>query len=446
MSNILDQGGMGEYVLSGKKAWTYAEEILLQVSRTFALNINVLKGKLHRSILLAYLYLRIADTVEDDPDMTASEKEVLLDKFAEIFRSADLKDEAVSAFEDSLPASWRARSSEPYFDLCLHTHVVVPLLKELPEVYAAPVRDVTIEMCGGMAKFAKRQEAALSSGWFTLESVAELDEYCYYVAGIVGKLLTHLFAADTCWINDARKSEMQKLDVSFGLALQVANIVKDCREDSERRVCFVPEEICRRHGFAHSYDMFDGGCQVAGHAGCAAGETVADAAGCAAGEAAADAAGCTAGEAAADAAGCAAGEAVAGHAGCVAGETVAGEAAAKAAGCTAGEAAADFDKRRAAVMNELVQKTWKHLEDAIAYTKLIPNIKMRTRLFCLWPLFMAAENMKLIGDGSSIFASEKKVKITRDTVKNIVKSSMKHFYSDKWIDRKFAEVRAGKSF
>lgn len=411
MSNILDQGGMGEFVLSGKKAWTYAEEILLQVSRTFALNINVLKGKLHRSILLAYLYLRIADTVEDDPDMTASEKEVLLDKFAEIFRSADLKDEAVSAFEDSLPASWRARSSEPYFDLCLHTHVVVPLLKELPEVYAAPVRDVTIEMCGGMAKFAKRQEAALSSGWFTLESVAELDEYCYYVAGIVGKLLTHLFAADTCWINDARKSEMQKLDVSFGLALQVANIVKDCREDSERRVCFVPEEICRKHGFAHSYDMFDGGRQTAAEAaGCVAGET-------AAGEAVVDAAGC-----------------------------VAGEAAAKAAGCTAGEAAADFDKRRAAVMNELVQKTWKHLEDAIAYTKLIPNIKMRTRLFCLWPLFMAAENMKLIGDGSSIFASEKKVKITRDTVKNIVKSSMKHFYSDKWIDRKFAEVRAGKSF
>lgn len=372
MSNILDQVGMGESVLSGKKAWCYAEEILLQVSRTFALNINVLKGKLHKSILLAYLYLRIADTVEDDPDMNASEKEVLLDKFADIFRTADLKDEAVAAFEDSLPANWRARSTEPYFDLCLHTHVVVPLLKELPEVYAAPVRDVTIEMCGGMAKFAKRQEAALSAGWFTLESVDDLDEYCYYVAGIVGKLLTHLFAADTCWINDARKAEMQKLDVSFGLALQIANIVKDCREDSERRVCFVPEAICRKHGFAHSYDMF------------------------------------------------------------------VGEAAMNAVGS---EAAADFEKRRAAVMGELVQKAWKHLDDAIAYTKLIPNIKMRTRLFCLWPLFMAAENMKLIGDGSSIFASDKKVKITRDTVKRIVKSTMKHFYSDSWIDKTYAEVK-----
>ncbi|WP_297702115.1 phytoene/squalene synthase family protein [uncultured Fibrobacter sp.] len=366
MSNILESIGVGESVLDGRAAWKYAEEILLLVSRTFALNINILKGKLHKSILLAYLYLRIADTVEDDPDMKASEKEIVLGKFAEIFKTSELPDDLVSEFERSLPESWR-KSEHPYMNLCLHTHVVVPLLKELPEVYAAPVRAVTIEMCHGMAKFALRQEAALSSGWFTLESVADLDEYCYYVAGIVGKLLTNLFAADTCLISDARRVEMQKLDVSFGLALQVANIVKDCVEDSGRRVCFVPEEICRRHGFAHSYEMFD----------------------------------------------------------------VPADAAAK----------VDFNKRRAAVMGELVKKAWGHLDDAIAYTKLIPNVKMRTRLFCLWPLFMAAENMKLIGDGSSLFASEKKVKITRDTVKRIIKSTMLHFYSDSWIEKSYAKLK-----
>ena len=366
MSNILESIGVGESVLDGRAAWKYAEEILLLVSRTFALNINILKGKLHKSILLAYLYLRIADTVEDDPDMKASEKEIVLGKFAEIFKTSELPDDLVSEFERSLPESWR-KSEHPYMDLCLHTHVVVPLLREMPETYAAPVRTVTIEMCHGMAKFALRQEAALGSGWFTLESVADLDEYCYYVAGIVGKLLTNLFAADTCLISDARRAEMQKLDVSFGLALQVANIVKDCVEDSGRRVCFVPEEICRRHGFAHSYELFDAPVEEASKA--------------------------------------------------------------------------DFDKRRAAVMEELVKKAWGHLDDAIAYTKLIPNVKMRTRLFCLWPLFMAAENMKLIGNGSSLFASEKKVKITRDTVKRIIKSTMLHFYSDSWIEKSYAKLK-----
>lgn len=362
--NILDTLGMGEEVLEGKKAWRYAEEILLLVSRTFALNINVLKGKLHKSILLAYLYLRIADTVEDDPDMKASEKEVVLGLFADIFRTAELREEAIQKFEDALPDSWR-KSEHPYMNLSLHSHVVVPLLKELPETYAAPVRAVTIEMCHGMAKFALRQEQALSLGWFTLESVADLDEYCYYVAGIVGKLLTDLFAADTCLIGAARKAEMQKLDVSFGLALQVANIVKDCVEDSSRRVCFVPEEICRRHGFAHSYEMFQ----------------------------------------------------------------------------APAENVEDFNKRRSAVMGELVQKAWRHLDDAIAYTKLVPGLKMRTRLFCLWPLFMAAENMKLVGDGSPLFASDKKVKISRDTVKGIIKSTFLHFYSDSWIEKKYCKLK-----
>jgi farnesyl-diphosphate farnesyltransferase len=164
---------------------------------------------------------------------------------------------------------------------------------------------------------------------------------------------------------------MQKLDVSFGLALQVANIVKDCMEDSTRRVCFVPEEICRRHGFEHSYDMFNLPVGVAD------------------------------------------------------------------------EVRADFEARRAAVMEELVKKAWGHLDDAIAYTKLVPNVKMRTRLFCLWPLFMAAENMKLIGDGSGLFAADKKMKITRDTVKRIVKSTSMHFYSDRWIEKTYLQLKKG---
>ena len=92
-------------------------------------------------------------------------------------------------------------------------------------------------------------------------------------------------------------------------------------------------------------------------------------------------------------------------------------------------------------MEELVKKAWSHLDDAIAYTKLIPGLKMRTRLFCLWPLFMAAENMKLIGDGSGLFASDKKMKITRDTVKRIIKSTTMHFYSDSWIESAYAKLK-----
>ena len=359
MIDKLDSLDVGEKVLEGKAAWKYAEDILQLVSRTFALNIQVLRGKLHRSILLAYLYLRIADTVEDDPDMKATEKDRVLALFADVFKTGELETEKIRTFVAALPKSWHG-SEDPNNDLCSKSEVVVPLLKSLPKNYQKPVCDVVIEMCGGMAKFALRQEAALSAGWFTLANVGELDEYCYYVAGIVGKLLTKLFSADTCFISAEREAELSKLDVSFGLALQVVNIVKDCVEDSGRRVCFIPEEICKRHGFAHPSELFAAGADA---------------------------------------------------------------------------------QKCGAVLSELVEKAWHHLDDAIAYTKLIPNIKMRTRLFCLWPLFMAAENLSLIGDGVSVFTSDKKVKITRDTVKRIVKETSMHFYSDKWIDEAYAKIK-----
>ena len=359
MIDKLDSLDVGEKVLEGKTAWKYAEDILQLVSRTFALNIQVLRGKLHRSILLAYLYLRIADTVEDDPDMKATEKDRVLALFADVFRTGELETEKIRTFVAALPESWHG-SEDPNKDLCVKSEVVVPLLKSLPKNYQKPVCNVVIEMCGGMAKFALRQEAALSAGWFTLANVGELDEYCYYVAGIVGKLLTKLFSADTCFISAEREAELSKLDVSFGLALQVVNIVKDCVEDSGRRVCFIPEEICKRHGFAHPSELFAVGADA---------------------------------------------------------------------------------QKCGAVLSELVEKAWHHLDDAIAYTKLIPNIKMRTRLFCLWPLFMAAENLSLIGDGVSVFTSDKKVKITRDTVKRIVKETSMHFYSDKWIDLAYKKIK-----
>ena len=359
MIDKLDSLDVGEKVLEGKAAWKYAEDILQLVSRTFALNIQVLRGKLHRSILLAYLYLRIADTVEDDPDMKATEKDRVLALFADVFRTGELETEKIRTFVAALPESWHG-SEDPNKDLCVKSEVVVPLLKSLPKNYQKPVCNVVIEMCGGMAKFALRQEAALSAGWFTLANVGELDEYCYYVAGIVGKLLTKLFSADTCFISAEREAELSKLDVSFGLALQVVNIVKDCVEDSGRRVCFIPEEICKRHGFAHPSELFAAGADA---------------------------------------------------------------------------------QKCGAVLAELVEKAWHHLDDAIAYTKLIPNIKMRTRLFCLWPLFMAAENLSLIGNGVSVFTSDKKVKITRDTVKRIVKETSMHFYSDKWIDEAYSRIK-----
>ncbi|MDR1760333.1 MAG: squalene/phytoene synthase family protein [Fibrobacter sp.] len=343
-----------------KENFAYADKMLLLVSRTFALNINVLSGDLKKAVLLAYLYLRIADTVEDDPVLPALQKEALLGLFAGVFKDGGYHETALRDFLNALPESWRT-SADPNYELCVNTETVVSLLPLLPLKYVRPVSNVVQEMCGGMAKYALKQEARLAKGWFTLETVAELDDYCYYVAGIVGKLLTELFIVSAPAISEERAAAMRKLDVSFGLSLQVTNIIKDIHEDASRKVCFVPEALCREFGIPHSPDLFSPGVPI---------------------------------------------------------------------------------EKKGKVMDALIQKAWGHLKDALDYTLRIPRRYARIRLFCLWPLFMAAENLRVIGKGENLFLSEQKLKISRVAVKKIIRKTMLHFYSDSWLRREFLRMRA----
>ncbi len=342
-----------------KENFAYADKMLLLVSRTFALNINVLSGDLKKAVLLAYLYLRIADTVEDDPVLPASQKESLLGFFAGIFKDGEFRENALEAFLKALPESWHT-SADPNHELCVKAETVVSLFPLLPPEYAKPVSGVVEEMCGGMAKYALKQEASLAKGWFTLETIAELDDYCYYVAGIVGKLLTELFIVSAPAISKEQAAVMRKLDVSFGLSLQVTNIIKDIHEDAARKVCFIPEALCREFEIPHSPELFSPEVSP---------------------------------------------------------------------------------EKKGKVMDVLIQKAWGHLEDALEYTLQIPWRYARIRLFCLWPLFMAAENLKVIGKGENLFLSERKLKISRQTVKRIIRKTMFHFYSDSWLRREFLRIR-----
>jgi farnesyl-diphosphate farnesyltransferase len=80
-----------------------------------------------------------------------------------------------------------------------------------------------------------------------LPRLTDLDDYCYYVAGVVGDMLTDLF----CEYSPAiarRRAGLQSLAVSFAQGLQMTNILKDVWEDRSRGACWLPQEIFSRHG------------------------------------------------------------------------------------------------------------------------------------------------------------------------------------------------------
>jgi farnesyl-diphosphate farnesyltransferase len=209
--------------------------MLQGVSRTFALTIPQLPRTLCRVVANAYLLCRIVDTIEDEPALSRRQKENFYRRF-------------VKSISDPLSAE---RFSEDLFPLLSNATLVAEheLVRQVPRVvritcsFSVPQRE-SMERCvrvmaEGMGGFQARGEPC------TLE---DLDQYCYYVAGVVGEMLTRLFCLYSPEVNQNGEALM-RLAVSFGQGLQMTNILKDVWEDYERGACWLPREIFAEEGF-----------------------------------------------------------------------------------------------------------------------------------------------------------------------------------------------------
>ncbi len=215
----------------------YQNRILPHVSRTFALTIPQLPPALRTPVTNAYLLCRIADTIEDETPASASTTLVLQQRFVAVVcerEDADAlaRDVAPQLSERTLPAER---------DLVLNMKRVVGITSCLEETQRVAIQRCLDIMCHGMHQF--QQTASLRG----LERSTDLDDYCYYVAGVVGQMLTELFCAYSPEAR-ARRTELHDLAVSFAQGLQMTNILKDVWEDHRRGACWLPQEVFTRYG------------------------------------------------------------------------------------------------------------------------------------------------------------------------------------------------------
>lgn len=215
----------------------FQHRILQGVSRTFALTIPQLPSALHRAVANAYLLCRIADTIEDDAGLSFDQKKDYASRFIQIV-DGDLQAEQ---FAEELAPALAAHATPAERELIANTTAVIRITHSLnPAQRQAMARCVRI-MSEGMV---------LYQGKETLDGVdnqAAMDRYCYYVAGVVGEMLTTLFC-NHCPELEAREPEMMHLAVSFGQGLQMTNILKDIWDDRARGACWLPRDIFARHG------------------------------------------------------------------------------------------------------------------------------------------------------------------------------------------------------
>ena len=76
---------------------------------------------------------------------------------------------------------------------------------------------------------------------------SDLDDYCYYVAGVVGEMLTELFCDHSPEIARHRAA-LAAVAASFAQGLQMTNILKDVWEDRSRGACWLPQDVFTAHG------------------------------------------------------------------------------------------------------------------------------------------------------------------------------------------------------
>ncbi len=240
----------------------YCRRVLPLVSRTFALNTRLLRGRLGTAVRNAYLLCRAADALEDswnasdgasdgasEGPRTASEVRA---RFGDFLRALDGSNEACS---DLIRKAAPRSEGRPDLELVTHLDALLRVLDGLPEMDRAAVSTCVKTLAGGMAEFAARAAERPAQAPY-LDSEDELDHYCWVVAGCVGVMLTELYANEYRADNLELQKRRLQLAPVVGEALQLTNILLDWPSDLRRGRCYVPADWVAEEGLTPA-DLVD---------------------------------------------------------------------------------------------------------------------------------------------------------------------------------------------
>ncbi len=214
---------------------------LREVSRTFALPIEGLPEPLRTTVTCGYLLCRAADTIEDHPALVGIDHDAAFARLRGAI--AEASDESLAAFA---AATGPVAPTDPELALL----GALPRVVRVVHAGAAPSRVILLRWIGelsrGMALYVARPRRP--DGLRQLEDLADLERYCYFVAGTVGRMLTALFLESLPALSARRRRALEAHAEQLALGLQLVNVLKDIGEDLGRGECYVPRALLADHG------------------------------------------------------------------------------------------------------------------------------------------------------------------------------------------------------
>lgn len=206
---------------------------LNRVSRSFAFCIAQLRSPLKAWVGLTYLICRVLDTVED---AVWERSECQLGQLIQFdqFVQKDATAEEILLWQNNFPRGIPLSEKQLVSD----SVVLFKNLRGSPGPVRTVVTNLVLTMSQGMRHFCQRRSQSKN---LKLNNLAEVNQYCLFVAGVVGEALAHLLQV----VEPSFKLLQGRVKDAhhFGLFLQKVNILKDQVDDEEQGRFLVPDRF-----------------------------------------------------------------------------------------------------------------------------------------------------------------------------------------------------------
>jgi farnesyl-diphosphate farnesyltransferase len=223
------------------------DDLLQKTSRTFALAIPLLPEPTRNEVGIGYLLFRIVDTFEDATHWAPQDRIDALARFVDVL-GHPVGREARDLAADC--TGWPPVDHAGYRELLQKLPFVLERFQEI-EPRAREIMRAHVERSArGMSAFLARGDG---NSTLPLETLQDLRDYCYAVAGIVGEMLTELYLLDRPQLDEPAPRLRQRA-ARFGEGLQLVNIIKDARPDAAEGRVYLPRQASLDEVFAVAHE------------------------------------------------------------------------------------------------------------------------------------------------------------------------------------------------
>jgi 15-cis-phytoene synthase len=211
---------VSEHPLQLRAAYSVCRHIARSAAKNFYYGFLVLPLRKRNALSAVYAFMRRADDISDDPTIPAEQRRQKLDEWMSALRRV------VDGERTDDPVLFALADSQKRFNIPLE------LLEKL-------VHGTAMDVPAGLAK------SSADVPQLRYENFAQLYDYCYHVASVVGLVCIRIFGY--------RDPQAEPLAEKVGVAFQLTNILRDVKEDAGLGRVYLPREDFARFNIdAHS--------------------------------------------------------------------------------------------------------------------------------------------------------------------------------------------------